>query len=104
MPHDRSFGSEEIPFRFAYSCNIGVHKFSLLPPGKPDVYAFLIGIGNVMPYPFVTGADNTFHRVRNQAHYPIKIMGAPIIACAATNGLMRMPIATGVTEPSDKSL
>ena len=59
-------------------------------------------MGNVMPYPFMAGADNGFHRIRNQTHHPIKIMGAPIIAGVAANGRMGMPIATGVPEPSDK--
>ena len=78
-----ALGSQQIPFGLGHSCNVGMDELGLLPAGKPDLDAFLIGIGDIMPDALLECADNRFDTLRNQAHDPVEVMTAPIVSQAA---------------------
>jgi hypothetical protein len=61
-----AIGAQQVPLGLSDGGNVGMDELSLFSPGKPYLYAFLVGIGDIMPHPVVASGRYRRHRFRHQ--------------------------------------
>ena len=74
---DGAPGAQEIPLGFAHRCNIGVHKLGFHTVVESDLNPLLVGIGDIVPDPFMACSDYFGDVMSAQADNPIDVMSSP---------------------------
>jgi hypothetical protein len=72
-----AIGAQQIPLGLSDGGNVGVDELSLFSPLKPYLYAFLIGVGYLIPHPVVASGCYRRHRFRHQGLFVTLVSALP---------------------------
>lgn len=102
LADDRARCAQHVPLGLPRCRNIRVDKVRFLTTRKAQLDSLLVRISNVVPHAILARADHAGDGIRHQAKHPVEVVRAPVVGCAARDGVVRVPVAARVIEAAHK--